>query len=163
MQYLALWLEERCGCWLTSTCFIRQPGPQEPRLRGAHGLSTSTGAGGAPQVGHSQPSAPHLPPPLFHSTRDSHTHPQSTQAQNLRGGHGCFLCISEPACQQLPLNHPNLTTSQSPQSRAPSPLTWAQLLIPPSSPQPGLHTTAHNPEPDLPQWPSMVSLVCFCK
>lgn len=130
------------------------------QTQGACGPSTSKGTASVPQAGHSQPWAPHLPPQLFHRTRRPHP-PASTQAQNL-GGLGCFLCILEPACQQFLLNHPksdriSVTPVQGPITAHLGPAPH----VPPSSPQPGLHTTATTQSLTFPQWPSMLRLFVF--
>ena len=80
-QYLALLARGKMWVLAYLYLFINSLAPRT-QTQDAHGLSTSTGTAGAPQVGHSQPSAPHLPPQLFHSTRQPHP-PTSTQAQNL--------------------------------------------------------------------------------
>lgn len=132
------------------------------QTQGAYGPSTSTGTAGVPQVGHSRPWALHLPPQLFRLTWRPHLS-ASSQAQNL-GDLGCFLCILEPACQQFLLNHPksdhiSVTPIQGPITTHLGPAPH----VPPSSVQPGLHTTATTQSLTFPQWPSMVRLVCFCK
>ena len=155
------WLEERCGCWLTSVS-SSTAWPPEPRLREPMASAPPRGRPVHPRLDTASPELPTCPRSCSIAP-GGHTRPPAPRPRTW-GGLGCFLCILEPAYQQFPLNHSksdhiSVTPVQGPITAHLGPAPH----IPPSSPQPGLHTTATTQSLTFPQWPSMVPLVCFCK